>query len=81
MDIKFLSSRKIKVNANKYLNNFKYKVINTIGYNKNISLLRLIDHIYYSLIFFIKFNKYNLKNSIVISAFPIPEVCFFNFNM
>ena len=73
----FYHQEKIKVNANKYLNNFNYKVINTIGYNKNISLLRLIDHIYYSLIFFIKFNKYNLKNSIVISAFPIPEVCFF----
>lgn len=57
--------------------NEKYKIIllKSIAYRKNISLLRLINHLELGVKFFIK-SLLEKKPDLIISSFPIIELCF-----
>tara|TARA_B100001093_G_scaffold84653_1_gene76198 strand:- start:8123 stop:9325 length:1203 start_codon:yes stop_codon:yes gene_type:complete len=53
-----------------------FEIIKSIGYKKNISILRIIDNFLLGIKIYFKLKKGNYKNDIFICSFPIPEVCF-----
>lgn len=72
----FYHQKKKKFNFKDKITNSNYRIIDTLGYKKNISISRLIDHIIFAIKFYFQFRHIKSKNTIVFSAFPIPEVCF-----
>ena len=72
----FYHQQKKKYNFKDKIINSNYRIIKTLGYKKNVSISRLIDHIIFAIKFYFKFRHIKSKNTIVFSAFPIPEVCF-----